>query len=54
MPASETIATVRPSPTSATIRSTRSCSLCSCSERRVAPVIPAWVSSLREWRVSSQ
>ena len=53
IPASLTRATVRPAATAATTSSTRSASLCSCSERSGTPVIPAWLSSLREWRVSS-
>ena len=35
-------------------RRSRSSSLCSCSDRSGAPVMPAWVKSLRECRVSSQ
>ncbi len=54
IPASLTRATVRPSRTAPTTSSIRSSSLCWWSDRRGTPVIPAWVSSLREWRVSSQ
>ena len=54
IPASETSTTVAPPATAPTTSSMRCSSLCSWRERRDAPAIPAWVRSLREWRVSSQ
>ena len=54
MPASLTSATVRPATTAATTSSIRSTSLCSWRERVSTPVIPEWLRSFRECRVSSQ
>ncbi len=54
MPASVTTATVAPAPTAANASKRRSASLRACSERVSTPVTPAWVSSPRVRRVSSQ